>query len=233
MSASTNPDTFELNLTPLLDVVLQLIMFFMVCVKFTVGNPNVFAAETDNVRLVQAKNDKGKFVVNIFAVREIKGYDRQGQPIRELVTEVPSEDGGPPFVVGQITVILFPDNHHPEVVLVEGASSPVTPSVRRDIVNYLRRRDLIEPHPPEGRKPTVVTHDAIAARVAAEEVIEEVARQLRIEAGRAASDRSIELSALAVLRVDREATFGMVQVLTSRFDLERMKTEVRVVTAAR
>jgi biopolymer transport protein ExbD len=91
--ASSDSDAFELNLTPLLDMVLQLIMFFMMCVNFVSQqvNANVLLPTSSSAQEIQPKSEGAVVVVNIEIVREEKRdasgkpvFDKEGKPEREV-----------------------------------------------------------------------------------------------------------------------------------------------------
>ncbi len=76
----------DINLTPLLDVVLQLIMFFMITINFQTHqyNMNVHLAQSISAREIPAKTDTDYIVVNIEVVRvdhPTKKDDRQ-RPVK-------------------------------------------------------------------------------------------------------------------------------------------------------
>ncbi len=87
MAAAVGSEKMELNLTPLLDVVLQLIMFFMMCVNFVMDqvDPNVLLPSSVSARELPPKTDVQVVVINMEVVREdILGPD--GKPLRDPTT---------------------------------------------------------------------------------------------------------------------------------------------------
>jgi biopolymer transport protein ExbD len=82
--AAASSGTFELNLTPLLDMVLQLIMFFMMCVNFVAEqvNANVLLPTSSSAQEIQAKTETTMLVINIEVEREVL-KDASNQPIRD------------------------------------------------------------------------------------------------------------------------------------------------------
>src|SRR5262245_43962713 len=72
MSTNTSSDSFDLNLTPLLDMVLQLIMFFMMCVNFVTEqiNANVLLPDSSSAQEIQSKSEGAVLVINIEVERE-------------------------------------------------------------------------------------------------------------------------------------------------------------------
>jgi biopolymer transport protein ExbD len=83
-AAVGSEERMELNLTPLLDVVLQLIMFFMMCVNFVMDqvDPNVELPSSVSARELPPKTDIQVVVVNMEVVREdVIGED--GKPKRD------------------------------------------------------------------------------------------------------------------------------------------------------
>src|SRR5262245_19532317 len=83
MAASTSADSMELNLTPLLDVVMQLIMFFMMCVNFVSDqvSQNVMLPTSLSAQEIMPKTDVDVLVINIEVKRQVK-YDAAGNPLR-------------------------------------------------------------------------------------------------------------------------------------------------------
>lgn len=81
--ASANPDSMDLNLTPLLDVVMQLIMFFMMCVNFVSDqvSQNVLLPTSLSAQEIMPKTDIDVLVINIEVKRKVReGPD--GKPMR-------------------------------------------------------------------------------------------------------------------------------------------------------
>jgi biopolymer transport protein ExbD len=70
--AAASSDNFELNLTPLLDMILQLIMFFMMCVNFVAEqvNANVLLPSSNSAQEIQAKTETSMVVINVEVERE-------------------------------------------------------------------------------------------------------------------------------------------------------------------
>jgi biopolymer transport protein ExbD len=81
--AATNSDHFELNLTPLLDVVMQLIMFFMMCVNFVSDqvSQNVVLPASLSAQEIMPKTDIDVLVINVEVKRKVR-YDGDGRPLR-------------------------------------------------------------------------------------------------------------------------------------------------------
>jgi biopolymer transport protein ExbD len=86
MSASAADDSGEINLTPLLDMVLQLIMFFMMCVNFVSDqvNANVLLPTSSSAQELQSKAEGSVLVINIEVEREPVMIN--GQPKRDTLT---------------------------------------------------------------------------------------------------------------------------------------------------
>jgi biopolymer transport protein ExbD len=90
MTSASSEDRFELNLTPLLDVVLQLIMFFMMCVNFVSDqvNPNVKLPASSAAQEIMAKTEVDVLIINIEVVRKLNPgevlKDVAGQTIEAL-----------------------------------------------------------------------------------------------------------------------------------------------------
>lgn len=93
MAAAVADDTLDINLTPLLDLVLQLIMFFMACVNFAAEavNLNVVLPRSLAAEEIQVKPEEEQLIINIELVRqpkEVNGQpvlDERQQPVKELV----------------------------------------------------------------------------------------------------------------------------------------------------
>jgi biopolymer transport protein ExbD len=77
MASSADRNT-EVDLTPLLDLVLQMVMFFMVCANFASQqlSMNVLLAQSRYAQEVQPGDDKDSLVINVEVVRD-KGQVRQ------------------------------------------------------------------------------------------------------------------------------------------------------------
>jgi len=97
MSAPLGEERVEPNLVPLLDLVLQLVMFFMVCVNFVSEqiNANVQLPASTSAKEMMAKTVTDLLVINIEVQREDRqegskvqrhphGHPFAGQPIRDF-----------------------------------------------------------------------------------------------------------------------------------------------------
>jgi biopolymer transport protein ExbD len=97
MSASANADSaMDLNLTPLLDVVMQLIMFFMMCVNFVSDqvSANVVLPTSLSAQDIMPKTDIDVLVINVevrkkpvLAANGDPKRDNEGKIVRELVLD--------------------------------------------------------------------------------------------------------------------------------------------------
>lgn len=87
MASSGGADHFELNLTPLLDVVMQLIMFFMMCVNFVSDqvSQNVLLPTSASATEIMPKTDVDVLVINVEVARKIR-VDQDGNPLRDTTT---------------------------------------------------------------------------------------------------------------------------------------------------
>jgi len=83
MAVSTKTDTMDLNLTPLLDVVMQLIMFFMMCVNFVSDqvSANVLLPTSLSAQEIMPKTDVDVLVINVEVKREVR-MNPNGTPAR-------------------------------------------------------------------------------------------------------------------------------------------------------
>lgn len=70
--ARHEPNYNEVDLTPLLDLVLQMVMFFMVCANFASQqlSMNVLLAQSRFAKEVQPGDDKESLIINVEVVRE-------------------------------------------------------------------------------------------------------------------------------------------------------------------
>lgn len=93
MAAMVGSDRVELNLTPLLDLVLQIIMFFMITVNFVSDqvNANVTLPSSTSAQEIQAKTETDFIVINLLVDRvdrkDAQGRtsrDGYGRPIRDI-----------------------------------------------------------------------------------------------------------------------------------------------------
>ncbi len=83
MAVSVGSNEMEVNLTPLLDLVLQLIMFFLACINFAADqvNSNVLLPESLSATEIQPKTEQEYIMINIELVRKDRlGPD--GEPIK-------------------------------------------------------------------------------------------------------------------------------------------------------
>jgi biopolymer transport protein ExbD len=85
-SVGSGADRVEPNLTPLLDVILQLIMFFMITVNFVNNtfSANVRLASSISATELQDKAESDMLVVNVEVEREKAGFDTKGQQILKV-----------------------------------------------------------------------------------------------------------------------------------------------------
>lgn len=72
MAVSVSDDMMEINLTPLLDLVLQLIMFFMACVNFVseAVSLNVVLPYSNSALEVEVAAEEERLIINLERVRE-------------------------------------------------------------------------------------------------------------------------------------------------------------------
>jgi biopolymer transport protein ExbD len=90
MAANTNTDAFDINLTPLLDVIMQLIMFFMMCVNFASDqvNQNVLLPSSSSAKEIAPKTDDDTLVINVEVERQVR-RDDSGQVVMRPGTKEP------------------------------------------------------------------------------------------------------------------------------------------------
>lgn len=79
MAASVGESEMEVNLTPLLDLVLQLIMFFMACINFVSDqlSASVILPDSQSAQEIQPKTENEVVVINIEMLRQPKLVDGQ------------------------------------------------------------------------------------------------------------------------------------------------------------
>jgi biopolymer transport protein ExbD len=79
MAASVGGDDLEVNLTPLLDLVLQLIMFFMACINFVSEQVslNVMLPVSASTQEIQPKSEDDVLFINIEVKRQPKRVNGQ------------------------------------------------------------------------------------------------------------------------------------------------------------
>lgn len=83
MAASVGSNEMEVNLTPLLDLVLQLIMFFLACINFAAdqASGNVQLPLSISATEIQPKTEQDYILVNIELVRKDRLMP-DGEPVR-------------------------------------------------------------------------------------------------------------------------------------------------------
>jgi biopolymer transport protein ExbD len=104
MIQQTEADILEINLTPLLDLVLQLIMFFMACVNFVSEalNLNVVLPGSLSAQEIQVSREEEQLIVNIELLRREK-LDATGNPVYNPLTHRPEKE----LIVPRTTRIVF------------------------------------------------------------------------------------------------------------------------------
>jgi biopolymer transport protein ExbD len=83
-AVASGSERLDPDLTPLLDVVMQLIMFFMMCINFVNEqvNANVVLPTSTSAQELPPKTDVDVLVINVEVEREDK-KDASGNPIRD------------------------------------------------------------------------------------------------------------------------------------------------------
>lgn len=198
--ADVGGEKLDPNLTPLLDVVLQLIMFFMVCVNFASAQYyDIQLPELEHGQEIAAKTGEDLLVINIEVVREDR-KDEQGR-----------------FVIKQpktTRVIFLVDKTILASVLGERA-------VQTDR-NKPTAIEFVEKHPDELRPGEL---DEKAAIEKSYQVIEKVAstykkresRRLTRETGKLVEEKDVkELKAPVIIRGDSETHYGLVLALIAK-----------------
>jgi biopolymer transport protein ExbD len=82
MASSVGSNEMEVNLTPLLDLVLQLIMFFLACLNFAADqvNTNVMLPQSLSATEIQPKTEQEYIMINIELVRKDR-LASNGEPV--------------------------------------------------------------------------------------------------------------------------------------------------------
>ncbi len=83
MTVSTGSNEMEVNLTPLLDLVLQLIMFFLACINFAADqvSGNVMLPLSISATEIQPKTEQEYIMINIELVRKDR-LGPSGEPLK-------------------------------------------------------------------------------------------------------------------------------------------------------
>jgi biopolymer transport protein ExbD len=204
VSASVGEEKVEPNLTALLDLILQIVMFFMVCVNFVSEqiNASVQLPESTSAAEIQAKTDSDVLVINIEVLRQDR-KDPSGKVIRDIHGH-PVRD-----------FRLFGDGR----------------KITR--VSFANRKDIEFPRvemDARGVRRTVEEAEALleAQRFLSAEAKAQRARQSR-ETGRPVSAIK-EVNLPIVIRADVETSFGLVYPLIATCNKEGFpKVELRAV----
>lgn len=94
MAVSVDSNEMEINLTPLLDLVLQLIMFFLACINFAAEqvSGNVLLPLSSSAQEIQPKTEQEYIMINIELVRKDRlsptgtaVMTSDGKPVRDPV----------------------------------------------------------------------------------------------------------------------------------------------------
>jgi biopolymer transport protein ExbD len=94
MAIQVGDNEMEINLTPLLDLILQLIMFFLACVSFVSDevSSNVRLPDSSSAQEIQPKTESEYIVINIELLRQERRApsgeiirDAKGQPLRDPI----------------------------------------------------------------------------------------------------------------------------------------------------
>jgi biopolymer transport protein ExbD len=143
-AVSQGSERFEPDLTPLLDVVMQLIMFFMMCINFVNDqlNANVLLPDSTSAQELPPKTDSDILVINIEVERkevlDANGHikrDSHGLPVRELKLYPKRED---PEKFQQKTKILFAKP--PAIEFLEEVEGSVMQKAKLRLVELAKER---------------------------------------------------------------------------------------------
>src|SRR4051812_13848038 len=93
MAVHVGGNEMEINLTPLLDLILQLIMFFLACANFAAdqASSNVQLPESTSAQEIQPKTEDEYIVINIELVRQERKAPNgevvmaKGVPVRDPI----------------------------------------------------------------------------------------------------------------------------------------------------
>ncbi len=130
MSVHVSDETLEINLTPLLDLVLQLIMFFMACVNFVseAVSLNVFLPYSKSALEVEASADEERLIINIERVR-IEALSGEKRAVEPRITRV---------VIANLSEIRFTDDEQGRGLF---ESQRMIHNLANDLKVLLKRRD--------------------------------------------------------------------------------------------
>lgn len=235
-AAVGSEERMELNLTPLLDVVLQLIMFFMMCVNFVMDqvDPNVLLPASVSARELQPKSDVQVIVINMEAVREpVIGPD--GKPERDPKTGRNKRVLISPRTT-KVSILTYRQssegriteeerrNLDPKVVfLVDSSSDEDLRKVSEYLmrIGYLPKDNDQRPEPdrirvlPEGNG--MVMAQRFLANIARAIEVADPKKVTKLEGGR----RTIDVP--VILRADQDALYGTVTHLIAQCNFEGFK----------
>ncbi|MCS7014772.1 MAG: biopolymer transporter ExbD [Gemmatales bacterium] len=235
-AAVGSEERMELNLTPLLDVVLQLIMFFMMCVNFVMDqvDPNVLLPSSVSARELPPKTDIQVIVVNMEVVREdVIGPD--GKPVRDPKTGKVVRTPISPRTT-KVSILTYRQRSEgrmseeerrslePKIVfLVEQATDADLEKVSEYLVRigYLPRDNKQRPEAeqikvlPEGNG--LATAQRFLANIARAIEVTDPKKVTKLEGGRRLIDVPV------ILRADRDALYGTVTHLIAQCNFEGFK----------
>lgn len=235
-AAVGSEERMELNLTPLLDVVLQLIMFFMMCVNFVMDqvDPNVLLPSSVSARELPPKSDVQVVVVNLEVVRQpVIGPD--GKPERDPKT---GELRKTPIVprTSKVSILTYRQRSEgriteeerrsldPKIVfLVDSTSDDDLRKVSEYLlqIGYLPRDNDQRPEAdrirvlPEGNGMAMAQR--FLANIARAIEVTDPKKVTKLEGGRRAIDVPV------ILRADRDALYGTVTHLIAQCNFEGFK----------
>ncbi|MCS7166366.1 MAG: biopolymer transporter ExbD [Gemmatales bacterium] len=235
-AAVGSEERLELNLTPLLDVVLQLIMFFMMCVNFVMDqvDPNVQLPSSVSARELQPKTDIQVIVINMEVVRkDVIGPD--GLPKRDPKTGRVERMPITPRTT-KVSILTYRQrsegrmteeerrNLDPKIVfLVEQATDTDLQNVSEYLlsIGYLPKDNHQRPEPdqikvlPEGSG--MVVAQRFLANIARAIEVTDPKKVTKLEGGRRIIDVPV------ILRADRDALYGTVVHLIAQCNFEGFK----------
>jgi biopolymer transport protein ExbD len=224
VAAVAKTERFEIDLTPLLDVVLQLIMFFLMCVHFVSDefDPNVVLAESAaaNPQIEAITSDR--LVINIEVIREDE-KDAQGNLVYDKQTLRPKRIPISPRVTKvtfipyktKVAELLGPEQRkqlQPPPLFIADESDPAKLAALRDrlIKDGVMNRS-------EANKPFAVLPEANGIE-AAKAVMSSLRRAIAVDKSKVIQhpDGRIEMKIPVILRADRESDWGLVVSLVAQ-----------------
>jgi len=224
VAAVASTEKFELDLTPLLDVVLQLIMFFMMCVNFVNDqfDPNVLLAQSTSTTTLPPQAAVDRVVINIEVIREDKRnpdgsivYDKQTlRPVREPITPRVTKVTMTPYRT-KVVELLGPEQRkqlqQPPLFIADEIDAQKLATLRDRLIaaGVMNRSEANKPY---AVLPEVNGVEAVKAALSS------LRRAIAVDKSKVIQhpDGGIEIKMPILLRADREADWGLVVSLLAQ-----------------